>query len=202
MNLLQNLSRDNQGEFKWIIKPINWNFFSEGVIEIFASDNTDFFQDPSTNNGISTAPLFYKYVNGDFIARVRVKPQYSSIYNGEGLMIYNNEKSWIKLCYENTDLEIPTIVSVATNDVSDDANGIELDMEYIYLKIIRKNDSFYLFYSNNIDNWHMVRFFRLKLPNNIKVGLEAQSPIGKGAMVKFTNFLIENKTVDNLRKGD
>ena len=189
------------GEFNWENEPYKWNLLTEGSLEVYISDNTDFFQEPTTNKGISTAPLFFKNIKGDFIAQVKVKPSFHSIYDGGGIMVYNNEKSWIKLCYEKTDIGCPTIVSVVTNNVSDDANGVEIDKEHIYLKVIRKNNCFCLFYSEDISNWHMVRYFQLKIPKNIKVGLEAQSPLGKGTKIIFTDFSIKEITVNNLRKG-
>ncbi len=69
INLLKNLSKGNLGNFKWDNKPDRWNFLPEGGLEIFAFNKTDFFQDPTNNFGVATAPLFYLDINGDFIAK-------------------------------------------------------------------------------------------------------------------------------------
>lgn len=201
INLLKNLSKGNLGNFKWYNKPDRWNFLPEGGLEIFASNKTDFFQDPTNNFGVATAPLFYLDINDDFIAKAKLKPNFNCIYDGGGIMVYENEKSWIKLCYENTDLGCPAIVSVVTNKVSDDANGVEINLEQLHLQIVRKGEYFCLFYSKDGDNWRMVRYFKIKMPKTVRVGLEAQSPLGEGTTIIFNSFIIEEKTVNNLRKG-
>jgi regulation of enolase protein 1 (concanavalin A-like superfamily) len=47
----------------------------------------------------------------------------------------------------------------------------------------------------------MVRYCALPVPDQIKVGLVAQSPVGPGTTVDFYRFTVEPTSVENLRAG-
>ena len=47
----------------------------------------------------------------------------------------------------------------------------------------------------------MSRLAHLPMSKKIKVGLEAQSPTGKGGLRKFDNVLLELKGPADIRKG-
>ena len=50
-------------------------------------------------------------------------------------------------------------------------------------------------------DWKMARYFRLPMGKTVKAGFEAQSPIGKGAKVRFRDIYIGRGEIRNLRKG-
>jgi len=90
---------------------------------------------------------------------------------------------------------------VVTEESSDDSNGEKIDNEFIWIRIIRKGEYWAVHYSENGENWKMVRYFSLKMNKAIKVGIIAQSPIGKGCRVKFKNFEILENNYSNIRNG-
>ena len=47
----------------------------------------------------------------------------------------------------------------------------------------------------------MVRLFTLLVGEEVKVGIEAQSPAGEGGLRCFSNISLEQRTVRNLRTG-
>lgn len=51
------------------------------------------------------------------------------------------------------------------------------------------------------ERFDMVRLFTLPVGVSVKVGLEAQSPAGEGGPRYFSNMLLEQRTVGNLRMG-
>jgi regulation of enolase protein 1 (concanavalin A-like superfamily) len=131
-----------------------------------------------------------------------VRPEFKKHYDAGGLFIFDTIKKWIKLEFEMTDLGYPSVVSVVTDGTSDDCNGERLDKyQEIYLQIIRYGDYWWLHYSNDGKKWNMHRYFRLKMKEELKVGIEAQSPIGKGTRVVFTNYKISENRIMNMRKG-
>ena len=92
-------------------------------------------------------------------------------------------------------------VSVVTNGVSDDANGVDLSVTDLWLQMARAGDVFAMHYSLDGRSWRMVRLFRLAVAPAIRVGLVAQCPVGPGATVDFLSFSVENRTLQNLRGG-
>jgi regulation of enolase protein 1 (concanavalin A-like superfamily) len=175
---------------------------SDNIVEIEALAKTDYFVDLRNNINKHDAPFLYQEITGDFVAVVCVKPQFHDLYDAGGLFVYEDNSHWIKLEFENTDLGYPSIVSVITNGTSDDSNGEKmLGIEKVYLQVIRRNDYWVLHYSLDRKEWKMVRYFRLSMGNTVKVGMEAQSPIGNGTKVVFTDFEVGNKEIINIRKG-
>jgi regulation of enolase protein 1 (concanavalin A-like superfamily) len=175
---------------------------TKDAIEILAPAKTDFFIDGQNGIERNDAPFYYEKRKGDFAIRVRVKPGFKKTYDAGGIFVYDTSKKWIKLEFEMTDLGYPSVVSVVTDGVSDDANGERMDgHDEISLQIVRKGDCWALHYSVDGRQWSMVRYFRLKMKAEVKVGLEAQSPIGSGCAVSFRGLKFPETAVKDLRKG-
>ncbi|WFA86753.1 DUF1349 domain-containing protein [Paenibacillus amylolyticus] len=118
------------------------------------------------------------------------------------LMIMQDFQVWAKACFEKTDFDTHAVVSVVTNQTSDDANGSNIDSDTIWLQIARVGNSFAFHYSLDGLKYVMMRFFTLPVEETIKVGLEAQAPLGEGGPRTFQNFSLVNKTVKNIRFGE
>jgi regulation of enolase protein 1 (concanavalin A-like superfamily) len=205
MELLANLS-EGLGPLSWFNAPAKWEPLPGGGIRVFAPAETDYFQNPNGEAGTGSAPLLWTPVEGDFVAQAHVRPTFASTYDAGALMVRHDETHWAKLCFEGTDLGTHAAVSVVTNGRSDDANGVDLEAEDIWLQIVRQGDLFGMHYSLAGESgqpgaWRMVRYFALPLPSQIKVGLVAQSPIGPGTSVDFYRFTLEPRRVENVRAG-
>jgi uncharacterized protein len=171
-------------------------------IEIVAPEKSDFFIDELHSMERNNAPFYYETVDGDFVMSARVKPGFNKNYDAGGLFIYDAAKRWIKLEFEKTDLGYPSVVSVVTNGTSDDCNGENLyKSDSVFLQIARNGEYWALHYSLNGKKWSMVRYFKLKMKQAVKVGLEAQSPIGKYCKVEFSEIKMEKRTISDMRKG-
>ena len=116
-------------------------------------------------------------------------------------MVRHDETHWAKICFEATDFGTHAAVSVVTNGVSDDANGADLEIESLWLQIVRQDDLFGLHYSLDGESWRMVRYFALPVPSKVKVGIVAQSPVGPGTTIDFFCFSVEPRRVSNMRAG-
>jgi regulation of enolase protein 1 (concanavalin A-like superfamily) len=91
---------------------------------------------------------------------------------------------------------------VVTDGDSDDCNGERMDsVEWVYLQIVRRGDHWGLHHSSDGKKWRMARFFCLALSPTVKVGLEAQSPLGKGTMARFSHLFLGDKEIQRLRQG-
>ena len=193
--------------FKWINESKLTNEGKRLIIE--APGESDFFcnngaiaQSGITPETLTNAPFFYTEVNGDFVMRVQVSHDFQDIYDSATIMVMKDFQVWAKACFEKTDFATHAVVSVVTNQTSDDANGCNIDGNSVWLKVARVNNSFSFHYSIDGDKFFMTRFFNLPVEKTIKVGLVAQAPTGKGGNRFFENFSLEQKTVKNIRYGE
>ena len=177
-----------------------------GEIAIIAPPHTDWFNNPIPENGVlaapvANAPFLYTEVTGDFVFRAKVRPNHRYTYDACALMVIRDENVWAKAAFEKSDFGTTAAVCVVTDGVSDDANGCNIESDTLWLQIARCGDVFGVHYSLDGARFFMVRLFRLKVGEKIKVGLEAQSPAGEGGIRVFSNVTLEHRTVSNLRAG-
>lgn len=191
----------------------NWKWLNESKmvcagdeLAIVAPEYTDWFNNPVPENGVlsapvANAPFFYTEVEGDFVFRAKVRPNFKTVYDACALMVIQDEKLWTKAAFEKSDFGTTAAVCVVTNGISDDANGCNIEQDEVWLQIVRVGDVFCTHYSLDGETYYMVRLFHLPVEKKVKVGIEAQSPAGEGGLRFYSDISIENKTVANLRAG-
>ena len=177
-------------------------------ITIEAPPKTDFFIPPGpipeeglAEGAVANAPYYYQEITGDFVLRVQVEHDCLDVYDACAIMLMEAEDIWAKLCFETTDFGTNAIVSVVTNAVSDDANGVDIDGTSVWLQVARVGDLFGLHYSLDGETFNMVRYFYLPVSETLRVGLVAQSPLGRGGARHFDSLTIEARSVADLRAG-
>ena len=191
MTDLNNFSWINKSELKGDIN----NFSIKSI------PNSDFFCNPIDGKIASSAPFLYTDIKGNFRINVRVKPVFKSTYDACTIFVYSDETHWLKTAFEFTDLGAPSIVTVATNVFSDDANGVDIKEDSVYLQVIRKGFVFACHYSVDGINYKMARILRLTLPETVKVGVSAQSPTGSGNFMEFSNLKITQTIPEDIRNS-
>lgn len=169
-------------------------------VAICAPAKTDFFIDICTELKKADAPFYYADVDGDFIIRSKVRPQFVSTYDAGCILIHESDEKWIKLAFENTDLGYPSIVSVVTNGISDDCNGERIGEEAVWLQAMRKGDNWALHYSADAVTWKMVRYFRLPMGRRVQAGISAQAPTGDSCRVTFQMPQISANNYSDIRR--
>lgn len=192
-------------EWKWLNESRMTE--ADGELTITAPAKTDWFNNPVPGQGVlpapvANAPFFYTEVKGDFVFRAKVRPDHRYTYDACALMVIRDEKMWAKAAFEKTDFGTKAAVCVVTDQVSDDANGCNIDQDEVWLQIVRVGDVFCVHYSLDGERFDMVRLFALPVGESVKVGLEAQSPAGEGGLRYFSNLSLEQRTVRNLRAGN
>lgn len=201
-NLIDHLKNENLKGFSWLNKPESYAL-TEGKLSILAPSESDFFNNPEDGKVTGTAPFLYTEVEGDFVAIAKVQPDFSAMWNAAALMVYWDSQYWIKFAFENSDATGPGIVSVVTREVSDDANGVILDASNaIWLKLVRKGNLYSMLWSGDGKIYKMARLAAMPEKKIIKVGIEAQCPVGSDATHQFSHFSLEDKTVSDVRKGE
>lgn len=186
-------------DFKWTVET-KYEYKDNGI-QILAPANTDYFVNPVDGMIKANAPFFYKEVEGDFILKARVSHDFVATFDACVLLALENDKLWAKACFELTDFGTNAVVTVMTNEKSDDANGINVEGNEIWLQMSRKDNVFAIHYSLDGKEFIMSRLTYIPMQKKIKVGLEAQSPRGNGGIRRFSDVLLELKGPADIRKG-
>jgi len=192
--------------FKWLNESRLVTKGNGDAFTIYAPAKTDFFNNPVPENGTfmkpqGNAPFLYTEIEGDFVIRVRVTPNFMTTYDAACVMVIKDENVWLKGAFEKSDFDTNAVVSVVTNGFSDDANGCNIDADSVWLQIARIGDNFAVHYSLDGGKFDMVRLCLLPAGDIVKVGIEAQCPTGGGGEREFSGLMIEKRTVGNLRSG-
>lgn len=187
------------GNFKWMNE--SEVKVTENGLTVFATPYSNSFIDPSNGSVSMTAPFYYQEAEGNFVFRAKVSIEFVSTYDACVLLAYDNDKLWAKACFEFSDFGTHAVVSVMTNQYSDDSNGVNIEGNSVWLQLSRKDDLFAVHYSFDGENYFMARLARLPMQKLIKVGVSAQSPTGKGGGGKFEYLALEHKTLTNIRAG-
>ncbi|MEG0593546.1 MAG: DUF1349 domain-containing protein [Coprobacillus sp.] len=187
-------------ELKWLSKS-RFEEIDNGI-KVYAPAGSDYFVDPVSEQVTATAPFLYQEVTGDFVLKAKVRHDFISTYDACVLLALESETLWAKACFEFSDLGTHSIVTVMTNQRSDDANNAVIDGDEVWLQLSRKGNVFAVHYSLDGITYKMARLTFLPMKETIKVGFEAQSPTGDGGMRCFENISLEQKTLEDIRNGN
>ncbi len=200
------MKKNDFEQFRWLNESSA--LFENDKLKIHAPAKSDFFcnngavsDEGITPESLTNAPFYYTEVTGDFVMRAKVQVDFKDVYDAACLMVMDNLEVWGKFCFEFTDFDTHAVVSVVTNQTSDDANGSNIEGDSVWMQIARVGQSFGFHYSLDGKEFFMVRFFNLPVGDTIKTGIVAQSPTGQGGDRIFSNFSLEHRTVKNIRVG-
>jgi hypothetical protein len=172
----------------------------DDTVRLVAGPRTDWFVDPSSDAATVNAPALVAAVQGDFMLAARVEVEFSSTFDAGVLVLWHDEGTWAKLCFEYSPAQEPMIVSVVTRDVSDDCNSVVVGGDAVWLRIARIGQAYAFHASLDGRWWQLVRHFRLG-DGDPEVGFEAQSPRGDGCAVTFSEISFASATLADLRSG-
>lgn len=145
--------------------------------------------------------LAFAAPEGDFTlsARVRVTGERST-FDAGALALWSGPQRWAKVCNEFSPQGDSMVVSVVTNDFSDDANGAVFATDAVFLRIARVGAGFAFHYSLDGESWPFLRVFRLGADSStLSVGFLAQAPMGAGATAVFDEIRFDRSSLRDLR---
>lgn len=174
----------------------------EDGVAIYAPPGSDYFVNPADGTLLASAPFLYQEVTGDFVLRSKARHDFTAVYDACALLAKDHDRLWAKACFEYTDLATHAIVSVMTNQHSDDANGVTIPQQEVWLQLARKGNMFAVHTSLDGVVFTMERLTYLPMHETIQVGFEAQSPRGKGGMRYFMHTTLEHRTLSDIRNGN
>lgn len=190
MNLFQHSSGKRlAADLEWLNEPEEW-FVENGEVCMTVPPASDFFIDPAGAAVKASAPFLHTRITGDFSITAQVHVEMKEQYDSGCLMVRANETTWAKVCFEYFE-EQPSILSVVTRGHSDDCVSAPIHVTKPYLRLARVGCSFAFHYSQDGEKWKLVRYFGMDCPEEIQVGLVAQSPIGQGTQVTFSGVRLQ-----------
>lgn len=197
MNLLDGLTPDTLASRGLVWEHLHsWEPLPGGGIRVAVPPDTDYFRDPAGEKIRDNGPYLWLPATGDFVARLHVRPTFAGMYDAGGILVWQDERHWAKLCFERTNFGTTAAISVVTRELSDDGNGADLAAPEVWLQVCRVGDAFGMQYAQDGAQWRKSRRFHLPLPPTVRVGLLAQSPKAAGTTVDFLWFSVESRTAD------
>ncbi|WP_129843582.1 DUF1349 domain-containing protein [Streptomyces sp. RFCAC02] len=181
-------------------RPAEVQVTAEDAITVAAGPRTDLFADPGGPDRFANAPALLTALEGDFTLAARVRAGLSTTYDAGALLLHAGPDSWAKLCLELSPQGRPTVVTVVTRGVSDDANAFPVESGDAWLRVSRIGTAYAFHASTDGAFWHLVRYFSLGA-EPAHVGFLAQSPTGEGLSVRFEDIAYAPRTLTDPRDG-
>lgn len=188
-------------ELHWQVPPEDFSIDGESLF-ITAAEQTDLFSDPLGAPPLHNAPALLFAPAGDFVFSAKVKLKFKATFDAGVLLVYQNETSWAKLCFEYAPQGFPLVVSVVTKDTSDDCNSLFLDENATYLRVSRLGRAYAFHHSFDGEEWHLIRVFALDESAETRVGFLVQSPVGAGCTAEFYKLAFKAETLGDIRSGE
>lgn len=175
---------------KWHNEPPVWNQ-QEQTLTVTSGHKTDFWR--KTHYGFirDTGHFYYEEVAGDFIAVVKITGQYEVLYDQAGLMIRENETTWLKCGIEFVE-GVQYASTVVTREFSD-WSVVQL-CDYptsLWLELERKGGTVQVKYSLDGEEYTMMRLAYLTEAETVQVGPMFASPEREGFQATFEDFQIK-----------
>ena len=188
------------GTLSWQNSPGSWKLDNQNELTISAGAKTDWFVDPFDGTVANNAPILLFIPDADYVFSARVTVKFVTKWDAGALMLWGDDHHWAKLSYEFSPDKRPTLVTVVTRALSDDCNSEELQGDSVYLRIAKSGKTYVFYSSTDGHNWKILRTFSLDTELPIRVGFEAQSPAGSGAVAKFTAIHYDPHRISNIYK--
>ncbi len=170
------------------------------VLTISAGAKTDWFVDPFDGTVAKNAPILLFTPDSDYVFGARVTLKFITKWDAGALMLWGDDHHWAKLSFELSPGKKPTLVTVVTRGLSDDCNSSEVQGDAVYLRLAKSGRTYVFYFSTHGRDWQILRTFSLDTELPIRVGFEAQSPAGSGAVVKFSAITYDPHRIGNIYK--
>ena len=180
----------------------------DGSVVAGAPAHTDFYINPAgagwvdAETLLNAATLIGTPPEGDFKFSARVTVGFRAQFDAGVLLVWVDERNWAKFCFEFSPAQEPMVVSVVTRGVSDDANAFVVAERSIWLRISRLDNIYAFHAATDATTWQLIRVFTLgDGVHDHKIGFEAESPVGEGCTVSFTETCFLRQRLADLRDG-
>lgn len=176
----------------WINEPTSWTIDSPNQMTMQITPKSDLWCFLPHWFSINDVPFYYGEYGGDFEVKVNITGEYKAKYDQMGLMLYINEKNWIKAGIEYVN-DVQHVSAVVTHKKSDwSIIGLKDAPESIWIKAVKVEDGVSLYYSFDNNEFTLFRTSWIEEHALIKVGVMGASPEGKGFKAIFKDFQVKH----------
>lgn len=161
---------------------------TDGLIRVTTGAKTDFWRHTHYRFIRDDGHFYYKDITGDFIIETKITGEYESLFDQAGLMVRQDEKTWLKCGIEFVD-GVQQASVVVTRDYSDwSVVPLPENPTSTWLRLKRHEEAIEVYYSLDGNNYTMLRMAYLTETETLQVGLMCASPQGNGFTVSFEDF--------------
>ena len=185
----------------WENQPKSFTVKGEEVI-IVAGEKTDMFRDPNVTYNTDNAPKLLFEGDENFVFIASIEHAFASKWDGGALVVKQDSLHWIKFCFEKDYTGAKRVVSVVTNDISDDCNSEEMKSNRVFYKVAKAGNVITLYCSENGVRWFLIRHLQFDARKGFRLGFLAQSPTGKQCQVKFSNIIYKTDKIRDPYLGE
>jgi len=184
----------------WDNKPVHYSVNSS-ILTIDAGPKTDMFRDPNVAYNTDNAPKLLFTADDDFVLTARIEHNFTSKWDGGAIVVKTDATHWVKFCFEKDYTGAHRVVSVVTNDISDDCNSVELQQDFVYYKVAKADNVITLYFSRDARKWFLVRHFQYNAKGPLRAGFLAQSPTGAHNSVQFSQIIYQHRKIKDPYTG-
>ena len=185
----------------WFNEPLSYRLESD-QLTITAGPKTDLFRDPNVTYNTDTAPKLLFDADHDFVFSTSIEHSFIHKWDGGAIVLIADSLNWIKFCFEKDYTGAKRVVSVVTQNTSDDCNSVELTTNKVYFKMAKADNVVTLYYSKDHKKWLLVRHLQFNVSKKIKVGFLAQSPTSQKCEVRFSDINYEPRKIKDPYAGE
>lgn len=206
--LAQETAPEPRLEIPWSLTLENearsWAVTRPDSLRICAPAKTDLYVSASGGHKNDRSPRLVFRPAGPFILTAKVTPGFMKKWDAGVLLLYNDGANFAKFCYERDYQGTARIVSVVANGQSDDCNGTPVPEGAVYMRIVGSpTGNVFTFYSSKDGKrWYLERHFWMARTDKLRVGFSAQSPVGEGCEVEFSEIRVEQRALKDFWAGD
>jgi regulation of enolase protein 1 (concanavalin A-like superfamily) len=191
------------------VPPLEWvngegraDLSGPGVLVVTADAGVDWTNDAFGGAQQHAATLLGFIPSEAFSLSVRARVLTErTTFDAAVLAIWGDSDHWAKLCFEYSPQGQAMVVSVVTNEYSDDCNSTVVSDDAVYLRIVRSGSGWAFHSSTNGHTWVFVRVFRLAFDGPVQVGFLAQAPMGDKCVAEFSDISYSTTVPSDFRDG-
>jgi regulation of enolase protein 1 (concanavalin A-like superfamily) len=190
MDMLLSTSVDEGGAMlRWLNEPRAWSF-SGGVLAVTADAATDFWRTTHYGYDRGTGHVYGELIAGDATVGARVEGAYADQYDQAGLMIWIDERNWLKAGIEfyEGQLRLSTVVTVDYSNWS--LSTLPPDLRAIWLRMERQRETVKIHYSVDGDSYQLAALVYLPPDREALAGVMCAAPDGNGFRTTFTDLTV------------
>jgi len=173
----------------WINEPANHQI-NDNKIQLTTEHDTDFWRKTRHDFIADNGHFYHAPISGDFTAIVKVAGDYNALYDQAGMMLWQDDLTWIKCGVEYMD-GVQYASAVLTRDYSDwSIVALTGSPAAVWFKLERIGTAVEVSYALDGENYTMFRQGFLTDEATLQVGVMACSPKGQGFQATFEDYTV------------